>query len=103
MSSDSRVVRIGIVDDHPIFRDGLRRLLETEPGFTVVAEGSDGDDAVRIARESRPDVLLLDVAMPRMDGVTALASPDMAETAGIVLSAGLAARQPGKGGGNRAR
>jgi two-component system, NarL family, nitrate/nitrite response regulator NarL len=96
MSSEPRTVRIGIVDDHPIFRDGLRRLLETEPGFTIVAEGTDGLDAIRIAREERPDVLLLDVAMPRMDGVTALSAPEMAEASVIVLTAGLTERQIAK-------
>jgi DNA-binding NarL/FixJ family response regulator len=67
-------VRIGIADDHKIFRDGLRRLLESEPGFEVVSEGADGMDAIRMARDAQPDVLLLDVAMPRMGGVEALAS-----------------------------
>src|SRR5919204_4773477 len=62
-------VRIAIADDHPIFRDGLKRLLESEPGFEVVAEASDGIDAIRIAHDAQPDVLLLDVAMPRMGGL----------------------------------
>ena len=70
----TRRVRIGIADDHQIFRDGLRRLLESEPGFEVVSEGADGMDAIRMARDAQPDVLLLDVAMPRMGGVEALAS-----------------------------
>jgi two-component system nitrate/nitrite response regulator NarL len=96
MSSAPRTVRIGIVDDHPIFRDGLRRLLETEPGFTIVAEGTDGLDAIRIARDERPDVLLLDVAMPRMDGVTALSAPEMASARVVVLTAGLTERQVAK-------
>lgn len=89
-------VRIAIVDDHPIFRDGLRRLLESEPGFAIVAEGTDGLDAVRIAKESTPDVLLLDVAMPRMDGVDALAAPELAGTRVIVLTAALTERQAAK-------
>jgi DNA-binding NarL/FixJ family response regulator len=86
-------LRLAIVDDHPIFRDGLRRLLESEPGVTVVAEGADGLDAIRIAREERPDLLLLDVAMPRLDGVNALSAPEMAATRVIVLTAGLDERQ----------
>jgi two-component system nitrate/nitrite response regulator NarL len=86
-------VRIAIVDDHPIFRDGLRRLLESEPGLTVVAEGTDGEDAIRIARVEQPDVLLLDVAMPRLDGVNALSSPDMVPIRVIVLTAALDDRQ----------
>ena len=86
-------LRLAIVDDHPIFRDGLRRLLESEPGVTVIAEGADGMDAIRIARDERPDLLLLDVAMPRLDGVNALSAPEMAATRVIVLTAGLDERQ----------
>lgn len=86
-------VRVAIVDDHPIFRDGLRRLLESEPGFVIVAEGADGLDAIRIAKELMPDVLLLDVAMPRMDGVDALSAPELAATKVVVLTAGLTERQ----------
>src|SRR5204863_8035262 len=74
MPDQPRRVRISIADDHQIFRDGLRRLLESEPGFEVVSEGADGMDAIRMARDAQPDVLLLDVAMPRMGGVEALAS-----------------------------
>ena len=74
MPDQPRRIRISIADDHQIFRDGLRRLLESEPGFEVVSEGADGLDAIRMARDSQPDILLLDVAMPRMGGVEALAS-----------------------------
>ena len=86
-------LRLAIVDDHPIFRDGLRRLLESEPGLKVVAEGADGVDAIQIARDAQPDVMLLDVAMPRLDGVNALSAPEMSSTKVIVLTAGLAERQ----------
>jgi DNA-binding NarL/FixJ family response regulator len=61
-----------IADDHPIFRDGLRRLLEAEPGLKVIGEASDGSDAVRLARQLKPDVMLLDLAMPRQPGLEAL-------------------------------
>lgn len=69
---DQPVVRILIADDHPIFRDGLRRLLETQPGFTVVGEAEDGSAVVRMVADLSPDILLLDVAMPRVTGIAAL-------------------------------
>jgi DNA-binding NarL/FixJ family response regulator len=68
----AQVIRILIADDHPIFRAGLRRLLETEPDFHVVGEASDGHDAVRLTRELQPDILLLDVSMPRGNGLDVL-------------------------------
>jgi len=61
-----------IADDHPIFRDGLRRLLEAEPGLKVIGEACDGAEAVKMARELKPDILLLDLAMPRHPGLEAL-------------------------------
>jgi two-component system nitrate/nitrite response regulator NarL len=86
---EPRPVRIAIADDHQIFRDGLRRLLESEPGFEVVAEGVDGLDAARIAGEVGPDVLLLDVAMPRMGGIEALAAMAGGSTRVILLTAAI--------------
>jgi two-component system, NarL family, nitrate/nitrite response regulator NarL len=68
----SQTIRIVIADDHPIFRDGLRRLLEAEPGLKVIGEASDGNDAVKLARQLKPDVMLLDLAMPRQPGLEAL-------------------------------
>jgi two-component system nitrate/nitrite response regulator NarL len=67
-----QTIRIVIADDHPIFRDGLRRLLEAEPGLKVIGEASDGSDAVKLARQLKPDVMLLDLAMPRQPGLEAL-------------------------------
>ncbi len=65
-------VRILIADDHPIFRDGLRRLLEAEPKFAVVGEACDGAEALKLTRQLKPDILLLDLAMPRHPGLEAL-------------------------------
>jgi DNA-binding NarL/FixJ family response regulator len=93
MRDHPRLVRIAVADDHQIFRDGLKRLLESEPGFKVVAEAADGVDAIRVAREAKPDILLLDVAMPRMGGVEALSAPDFGTTRVILLTAAI---EPGE-------
>jgi DNA-binding NarL/FixJ family response regulator len=72
---DSRrpqTVRIVIADDHPIFRDGLKRLLESERDFKVVGEACDGVEAVKMVRQLKPEILLLDLAMPRRPGLEAL-------------------------------
>jgi len=68
----SQPIRIVIADDHPIFRDGLRRLLEAEADLKVIGEASDGAEAVKLARQLKPDILLLDLAMPRNPGLEAL-------------------------------
>jgi len=68
----SQPVRILLADDHPIFRDGLRRLLEAEPDLKVIGEACDGAEAVKMARQLKPDIMLLDLAMPRMPGLEAL-------------------------------
>lgn len=65
-------IRVLIVDDHTVVRDGLQALLSVEPGMEVVGSASDGSEAVRLAQELRPDVILLDLVMPRMDGVQAI-------------------------------
>ena len=68
----SQPIRILLADDHPIFRDGLRRLLEAEPDLKVVGEACDGAEAVKMARQLKPDIMLLDLAMPRTPGLEAL-------------------------------
>lgn len=66
------LIRIVIADDHAIFRDALQALLEAEKDFRVIGNVGDGRAAVSLVRELRPDVLLLDVAMPHVDGIEAL-------------------------------
>ena len=65
-------IRILVADDHPVVRDGLVAMLSTQPDFLVVAEASSGLEAVHKAASFQPDVLLLDLEMPDMDGVEAL-------------------------------
>ncbi|TAM82759.1 MAG: response regulator transcription factor [Acidobacteria bacterium] len=72
MADTAQSVRIVIADDHPIFRDGLRKLLEAEQDFKVIGEASDGGEAIEMAQQLKPDVLLLDLAMPRVPGLEAL-------------------------------
>lgn len=69
---EKRPIRIVIADDHAIFRDGLRRLLATVEDFVVIGEASDGKEAISLATELKPDVLLLDLAMPRVPGMEVL-------------------------------
>src|SRR5258708_26501108 len=63
------MIRILLGDGHPIVREGLRAVLETQPDFEVIAEAASGDEALRLALNLQPDILLLDLEMPIMDGV----------------------------------
>ena len=65
-------IRIVVADDHPVVRFGVRNMLQNEPGMEVVGEAEDGDDAITQTLELEPDILLLDVAMPRLPGLEAM-------------------------------
>jgi DNA-binding NarL/FixJ family response regulator len=65
-------IRLLIVDDHPVVRDGLRGMFAGDPGFDVVGEASDGADGIALAEALRPDVILMDLRMPDVDGVNAI-------------------------------
>ncbi|GAA4111891.1 response regulator transcription factor [Knoellia locipacati] len=99
MTSQERAIRVLIADDHPIFRDGLASLLEPHPGITVVARAADGAEAVALAGEHRPDVVVMDIQMPEVNGIeatrrilarwpgTGVLMFTMAEDDGLLLSA----------------
>jgi len=82
------VIRVVIVDDQPVVRAGVARILGPDDGFEVVAECDDGDEVVEVVAEHRPDVVLMDIRMRRVDGVTAIGNLRAAadETPVLVLT-----------------
>jgi len=86
--SKAKPIRILLADDHNVMRRGLRLLLESQPGFTVVAEAADGCVAVQQAQATKPDVVVLDIAMPHLSGTEAAQRiiESLPNTAVIMLS-----------------
>src|SRR3989442_199820 len=90
MDKSAETVRILLADDHPILRDGLRRLLEVEPDLRVIGEAGDGIEAVKGVRRLKPDLLLLDLNMPRQTGLEALREiGPVSSTRTVVLAAAI--------------
>ena len=87
-SHNPPTIRILLADDHIVMRHGLRDLLQLQMGLTIIAEASHGQEAVELYRNHRPDIVLTDIEMPRMDGITALAAirTEYPDARGILLT-----------------
>jgi len=88
MPARTHKIRVMIADDHAILRAGLKMLVNAQPDMEVISEASDGEKAVQVARETRPDVALLDLTMPRVGGMQALQqmARNCSETRVLVLT-----------------
>jgi len=95
MEDPSTPIEIVISDDHPVFREGLRRLLEAEPGLRVVGEACNGEETVRVVRQCKPKVLLLDLSMPKGNGIETLRALNQLgiQTRTIILTASIEKEQ----------
>jgi DNA-binding NarL/FixJ family response regulator len=81
-------IRVVVADDQPLVRSGLRTILDAQPDIDVIGEAGDGHEAVALARLERPDVVLMDVRMPGLDGIAAtrqLAGPDVTEPVAVLV------------------
>lgn len=81
-------IRVLIADDHPLIREGVRKILDLEPAIAVVGEASDGEECIRVAREKKPDVILMDINMPRLNGIeaTRILKQELPGTAIVILT-----------------
>lgn len=86
---EPRAIRVLLADDHALVREGTRRLIEAESDLQVVAEAASGEEAIEAVKRTRPDIAIMDIAMPGMGGIEATRAikADYAETAILVLSA----------------
>lgn len=86
MSSDR--IRVFVVDDHPMIRNGLSAMIDAEDDLQRVGEAADGEEALRLVPPAAPDVVLMDLVMPRMDGIAAIAalSPRLPRTRFVILT-----------------
>lgn len=83
-----RKIRVLLVDDHTLVRQGMRRLLETDPEVEVVGEAGDGNSAIRLVQELAPDVTVMDIAIPEMDGIEATRSITTSDIFNKIRAAG---------------
>ncbi len=85
-STELKTIRILVVDDHPLIRRGMKGQFSLEPGFTVVGEANDGAQAIKLAAQLQPDIILMDIDLPIIDGITATQQIKTDQTATRILA-----------------
>ena len=95
MEESAPTIRIVISDDHALFREGLRKLLEAEPGIRIVGEAVDGEETIKVVGQLKPHVLLLDLSLPKLSGLEVLAELSKLgiQTRTIMLTAAIEREQ----------